>query len=164
MADLRLVLTGLGYTDVATYLQSGNAVFRATPAAARTAAADISQAVAVQLDVRSTVVVRTGSELAAVTAQAPLLDLMTDPARYLVGFLADEPDPAAAKAIAAIDVAPDQIRLLGREVYLWCPAGVLASPLNTLPWERALGVAVTTRNWKTAIKLAELVGPSSVRA
>lgn len=158
MAELRSLLAALGYTDVATYLQSGNAVFACPPAAARTAAGDIGQALSDRLGVRSTVVLRTAADLAAVITDAPLLDLMTDPARYLVGFLDGEPDPAGVRAVAEIDVAPDQIRLAGREVYLWCPAGVLASPLSKLPWTRVLGAEVTMRNWTTVTRLAALAG------
>jgi uncharacterized protein (DUF1697 family) len=84
--------------------------------------------------------------------------MATDPARYLVGFLAGKPDPAGARALEATDVAPNQLRLQGREVYLWCPAGVLDSPFSTVNWDRQLGVAVTMRNWRTVTKLAELAG------
>ncbi|MGH3098129.1 MAG: DUF1697 domain-containing protein [Streptosporangiales bacterium] len=156
MADLRAVLTALGYADVETHLRSGNAAFTADPGAARTAAADIERAVAGKLGMRSSVIVRTGTELDAVLTNAPMLDLMTDPARYLVGFLADDPAPDAADAIAAIDVDPDRIRLVRSEVYLWCPAGIAASPLNKTGWERALGVDVTTRNWRTVEKLTAM--------
>lgn len=157
MADLRDVLARLRYTDVATHLRSGNAVFGCTKQAARTAAADIERAVADELGVRASVVVRTRDELATAMRDAPLLDLMTDPARYLIGFLAGEPTPTAGDFIAAIDAAPDEIRLVGREVYLWCPNGVSNSRLNKVGWERALGVDVTARNWRTVGTLAEMV-------
>lgn len=157
MADLRALLTDLGYGDVKTHLRSGNAVFTAGPGAAVTAADDIERAVTSTLGVRSSVITRTAAELETVLAGAPMLDLMTDPARYLVGFLAGEPDANAAEAIAAIEVEPDRIDLVGHEVYLWCPAGVAASPLNKTGWERALGVGVTTRNWRTVEKLAAMM-------
>ncbi len=149
MAALRKLLADLGYTDVKTYLQSGNAVFTSSPAAVETAAGDIEQALARVLGVRSTVMVRTATDLAAVVANAPMLDLMTDPAKYLVGFLSGDPDPDGARAVASLDVSPDQVRLAGRELYLWRLAGVRASPLSTVPWDRRLGVAVTMRDWKT---------------
>ncbi|MGH8931747.1 MAG: DUF1697 domain-containing protein [Egibacteraceae bacterium] len=158
MAKLRELLTDLGYTDVKTYLQSGNAVFTSSPAAADTAAADIEHALARTLGVQSTVVVRTAADIAAVVANAPMLDLMTDPAKYLVGFLNGDPDPDGARAVASLDVSPDEVRLVGREIYLWCPAGVRASPLSAVPWDRRLGVAVTMRNWKTVTYLQTLTG------
>ncbi len=156
MASLRELLTDLGYADVKTYLQSGNAVFTSSPSAAETAAADIEQALAHTLGVRSTVVTRTAADMASVVANAPMRDLMTDPAKYLVGFLDGDPDPDGARAVASLDVSPDQVRLVGHEIYLWCPAGVRASPLSAVPWDRRLGVAVTMRNWKTVTSLLAL--------
>ncbi len=157
MSDLREVLTDLGYADVKTHLQSGNAVFSCSAAAAETAAADIERAVAGRLGVESRVIVRTAEELAAAIAADPLLQIATDPARHLVGFLASNPDAAAFHALAALDVAPDQIQLIGRHVYIWYADGVLASRLSKVPWERFLGTAVTARNWNTVTKLAALV-------
>ncbi|HWG73903.1 MAG TPA: DUF1697 domain-containing protein [Acidimicrobiales bacterium] len=163
MNDLRGLLAVLGYTDVSTYLQSGNAVFTCADAAAPTAAADIERALSDKAGVECRVVVRSAGELAAAAEGAPLLDVMTDPSRYLVGFLDGEPDPAGARSLAALDVAPDQVRLLGREVYLWCPAGVLASPLNKLRWAKLLGVDVTMRNWNTVRRLVALAGGNPTR-
>ena len=49
MADLRALLEGLGYTDVATLLNSGNVVFKVGGGAAKRLAADISAAIATRL-------------------------------------------------------------------------------------------------------------------
>lgn len=157
MAQLRDLLTELGYTDVTTYLQSGNVVFSSAPAAAETAAADIEKAVSRTLGVESTVIVRSAADFAAAAAKAPMLDVVTDPAKYLVGFLGGEPDPGGVRAVAGLDTSPDQARLIGRELYLWCPAGVLASPLSKISWDETLGVAVTMRNWNTITKILEKV-------
>lgn len=158
MAELRTMLAGLGYTDVATLLQSGNAIFSCPPPAAATAAADIEQALRKELGISSKVIVRTAAGLAGTVARAPLLDLVTDPSRYLVGFLSGDPDPEGVRALVALDAAPDQLRIIGRELYLWCPGGILASPLSKTPWERLLGVDVTMRNWNTVSRLVALSG------
>jgi uncharacterized protein (DUF1697 family) len=68
------------------------------------------------------------------------------------------PDAAGARAIGALEVAPDQVRLVDREIYLWCPSGILASPLSKVNLDQQLGVAVTMRNWNTVLKLAALAG------
>lgn len=158
MAELRTLLADLGYTNISTYLQSGNAVLACSPAAARTAASDIEEGVSRELGVSAKVVIRTAGEFAAAVARAPLLDLMSDPARYLVGFLDGDPDPEGVRTLTASDVAPDQIRVIGRDIYLWCPDGVLASPFSKTPWDRVLGVSVTMRNWNTVTRLVDLAG------
>ena len=156
MADLRRVLAGLGYSDVVTLLNSGNAVFSATPAAVADAQADIETAVTAELEVACSVVVRTGAELVAAMAADPLNEVASDPSRHLIGFLSAQPDGEAASWLAGLQVAPDQIRLVGRHVYLWTPDGVLAGPLSKVAWERRLKVAVTSRNVNTLAKLVQL--------
>lgn len=159
MAELRALLQHLGYTEVRTHLNSGNAVFTCPAGAAGTAASVIERGMASKLGVEAKVILRSHDELAAAVAADPLLDIATDPARHLVGFLAGEPSADGRRAVAELDVAPDQARLIGREVFLWCPSGVSDSPLIKVAWEKLLGVAVTSRNWNTVLKLVELTGP-----
>lgn len=158
MADLRATLESLGYTDVRTLLQSGNAVFTCNTTAAKTAAADVSAGIERDIGVRCAVLVRTAAEIQQILATAPLLPVATDGSRHLVGFLESEPTAQAARDIAAIDLPPDLIRLAGREVYLWCPAGISKSRLLEVKWEKMLGVTVTARNWNTVGKIAALMG------
>ncbi|GAC1341609.1 MAG: DUF1697 domain-containing protein [Candidatus Dormibacteria bacterium] len=158
MSELRDLLRGLGYSDVVTYLQSGNAVFTC-PSSTASVASRIEQAMARDLGVESTVIVRTGEDLARIVAVDPLLDLVTDPARHLVGFLAGRPKASAVRALDGLDLNQDIVRLVGREVYLWCPAGVLDSAFAKVAWDRQLGVAVTMRNWNTVTRLAALANP-----
>lgn len=158
MADLRRLLADLGYTDIATHLNSGNAVFGCSARAAAGAAEQIRHAIADELGVECAVQTRTGAELAEVVSANPLLDVVTDPAKHLVAFLSKPPNSAAAKKAQAGDYGADQLRFVGRQAYLWCADGVLKSPLNKLAWERELGVSATTRNWNTVRKLAELAG------
>lgn len=157
MVQLRDLVQSLGYTDVVTHLQSGNVVFAGTGSGVGSAARSIELALSRDLDVQSTVIVRSASELAAAVDRAPLLELMTNPSRFLVGFMSGDPAVAGLSTLAAVAVAPDHIRAVGRHVYLGCPAGVLASPLNRLPLERMLGVAVTMRNWNTVLRLRQLL-------
>ncbi|MHB8576604.1 MAG: DUF1697 domain-containing protein [Dehalococcoidia bacterium] len=158
MAQLRALLQALGYTDVSTLLQSGNAIFTSTPGATGSAVADIEAAIVREFGFDVSVVVRTRAELAAAVAANPLLDIASDPSRHLVGFFGGSPDVAGLTALAGMDFGADQVRVIGREVYLWCPAGVLDSPFSKVAWEKLLGVPVTMRNWNTVTKLLELAG------
>lgn len=155
MADLRALLEELGYTDVLTHLQSGNAVFTtAEPPAQVVGSIEKAIAGALGLDVK--VVVRTCEQLAEVVAANPLDDVATDPAKYLVGFPGGRIDRKGAAALSGEDFAPNVVRVVKSEVYLWCPNGVQDSPFARVDWDRRLGVPVTMRNWKTVTKLAEL--------
>lgn len=161
MADLRDLLAELGYSDVRTHLQSGNAVF-STGAKPSAVAVDIEEALADKVGVRASVVVRTGRQLAAAMAADPLADIADNGSRHFLGFLSAAPDPAKVAGLPelgdAADTAPDAVRLVGDHLYLWCPNGILKATFSRVDWDRKLGVVVTMRNWNTATKLAELAG------
>jgi uncharacterized protein (DUF1697 family) len=158
MADLAELLTDLGYTDVRTHLNSGNAVFSCAPRAKAAAAAKIAKGIANQLGVECEVMTRTAAELRAVVEGNPLAEVATDPAKYLVAFLSDKPKPAAVRTVQAADYGDDEIRIVDDHAYLWCPRGVNDSPVVKAAWQRELGVSATTRNWRTVLRLAELAG------
>jgi uncharacterized protein (DUF1697 family) len=157
MAELRSLLEGLGYSQVRTHLNSGNAVFASEPEAVEAAGATIEQAIAADLGVQCAVMARTGQEFEHAVAMNPLLGVVSDPSKHLVGFLSGRPDPARVTELLEQDFGTDEVRLLGREVYLWCPDGVIDSPFSKVNWEKSIGVSVTMRNWNTVRKLADLV-------
>ena len=155
MADLRALVEELGYRDVRTLLNSGNVVFTAPAAARGDAAARIEKALVAKLGVPSRVTVLTAAELAAAVAANPLLDVASNPSRLLVAFLADPADRKKLQPLTRQDWTPEALALGPRVAYLWCPPGVLASKLSEAVG-RALGDAVTTRNWTTVTKLHAL--------
>ena len=155
MGDLRELLTGLGYGDVLTLLQSGNVVLT-SDARPEQLAAELERQIAANLGVDPQVVVRSREELAAVVRLNPLRDVADDPKRYQVSFLSGAPKPDVVRELAAADVAPEQVIVDGREIYAWHPGGVQRSPLVKLLSDRRLGVTATARNWNTVTKLLEL--------
>jgi uncharacterized protein (DUF1697 family) len=157
MTRLRGVLSDLGYTDVRTYLQSGNAVFTAGDRPADRAAG-IEKAIAGEFGVDCRVIVRTARQLAAVMAADPLLDCLGNPSRHFVAFLDGPPLREGIKRLTDEDYGDDQLRIVDGHVYLWCPKGISSSRFARVNFDRILGAAVTMRNWNTVTKLAELAG------
>ena len=155
MADLRALVGKLGYGDVKTLLNSGNVVFTSTDDAPR-AAERIEEAIVERFGFSSRVTVLTAAELAAAVDGNPLVDIADDPSRLLVAVLADAADRSRLEPLTEEDWAPESLALGERVAYLWCPDGVLASRLPEAVGG-ALGEAVTTRNWRTVIKLFGLV-------
>src|SRR5689334_1803861 len=92
MADLRDILESLGFGDVSTYLQSGNAIF-STPSkgGARGLSEKISNALAAELGVETSVIVRSGAELRAILARNPYVKKRVDPKLLHVVFLSKPP-------------------------------------------------------------------------
>ncbi len=159
MADLRALLEGLGHTDVATVLRSGNALLTAAEADARRLEGDIEQVIAAQLGLTVACVVRSADELRAVIAGNPLLDRATDHSKLMAIFLSAAPDPDLLAAHDPSALAPDDIVLGDRVIYQWCPDGILAAPASGTFAERHLEVTATARNWKTVTRLATRLEP-----
>jgi uncharacterized protein (DUF1697 family) len=155
MAELRDLLEELGYADVRTLLQSGNAVISSDAPPAQVER-ELETAIADRLGVRTEVIVRTRDELADVIARDPFGKEAADPKRYQVSFLSGPPDPAAARELAEADVAPERVVIDGREVYAWHPDGLQRSRLANRLGRADLGVAATARNWNTVTKLLAL--------
>jgi uncharacterized protein (DUF1697 family) len=155
MAELRALVEDLGYGDVRTLLNSGNVVFTTPGKAPGGAAARIEQALAGRLGVSSRVTVLSAAELAAAVAGNPLLAVADHPSRLFVAFLADPADRRRLEPLVKQDWTPEALALGPRVAYLWCPAGQIESPLAEQV-NRALGDAVTTRNWATVTKLLDL--------
>src|SRR5262245_50140349 len=86
MPTLREALEGADFSDVATYVQSGNVV-RSSRKAAKRVGMDVERLLAERFDLDVRVLVRTGAELAAVVDRDPLAKAATDPTRYQVTFL-----------------------------------------------------------------------------
>lgn len=156
MADFRALLAGLGFSAVATHLQSGNAVLTAEQADPA-AVADAIEAGLRGLGFPVRCLVRARSEWEAVIAANPLTGLATDGSRLLVHFLSSAPDAAVAAAHDPLALDPQRIRLGERAIYQWCPDGVLAAPTVGPFVERHWGVVATTRNWNTVTRLAALL-------
>ncbi len=156
MADLRALLAGLGYDDVRTHLQSGNAVFRAgsrSPASVRSA---VEKAIATGLRMDVDVVVRSAAQLASVVDADPFAGTATDPARYLVTFLDKAPPKGWLSDVDVASYQPEQVAVRGAEIYLWLPEGVHTSRLARLVGDAKLGGTATSRNWNVVRRLAEM--------
>ena len=154
MPDLRALLESLGAEDVVTYVQSGNVIFKSTESADKLNRI-IERRIRRDLGLSVTVLLRTPRRLAKVEAGNPFAG---EPTKLHVTFLAEKPDRARVRKLDPKHAAPDEFRIVGQEVYLHCPNGYGRSKLTNAYFEKQLGVAATTRNWKTVTKLAELAG------
>jgi uncharacterized protein (DUF1697 family) len=156
MSWLREAVSGLGYDDVVTYVQSGNVVLSAPARQGLAVEKAISEAIASGLGLNIKVVVRTPTELAKVLKSNPFADSGATGTQLHVAFL--DRAPAAAE-IARIDPARspgDEVVVAGREAYLFLPNGAGRSKLTNDYLERQLRVTATARNWNTVAKLHDL--------
>jgi uncharacterized protein (DUF1697 family) len=158
MEDLKSIYTDLGFSEVTTYIQSGNVIF-STPGdrSAGELSDRIEKAIENKYHFQVPVIIRSAPEIKAVLASNPFLtENGIDPDKLHVTFLGSEPQPSALSAIQTFDFPPDRFGIIGREVYLYCPGGYGNTKLSNSFFESKLKVKATTRNWKTVGKLGEL--------
>jgi uncharacterized protein (DUF1697 family) len=153
MAALRDTCVAVGCDDVVTYIQSGNVVLKSALIADKLRAA-LEEAIAREFGFNPAVMIRTAKELAAVIDRNPYAG--ADEKTVHVGFLHAAPNAATKKCLAAIDCAPEELTVAGRDVYLHLPNGMGRAALP-VQMERCLRpTPVTVRNWRTVTKLVEL--------
>jgi uncharacterized protein (DUF1697 family) len=156
MAELRALLSELGYGPVRTHLASGNVLLQ-SEAAPEALARELEQQLADAFKLAVPVVVRSRDELADVVSRNPLgAPAAADPRRYQVTFLAQAPSADLVARIDAVVTAPEQVAVSAREVFAWHPAGIISSPLAKLLAGPRLGVTATARNWNTVTALLRL--------
>jgi uncharacterized protein (DUF1697 family) len=156
MKGLAALFAAAGCSEVQTYIQSGNVVFRAADALARRIPALISAAIAESFRLEVPVVTRTAAELREVAEQNPFLRAGADPAALHVAFLAERPGAARVALLDPARSPPDQFAVRGREIYLHCPNGVGRSKLTNQYFDSRLATISTGRNWRTVLTLLAL--------
>ena len=161
MAELRALLSGLGYTGVATLLNSGNAVFHARTGAPAKHAAAISAAISTRLKIEVPVVVKSASELTAIISENPIKAGVDEHSHFLVAFVQNAGVLPSLAAVESLVGAREKFSIGKNAAYLLCPTGILESKA----WEALVGKtgkSATTRNWATVLKLQALVHEADV--
>jgi uncharacterized protein (DUF1697 family) len=157
MAQLKAMCEALGLAEVRTYIQSGNVIFKAAKGSLAALCGKFEARFLKEFGFSSPVILRTPDEMAQAIRNNPFLKQKgIDPGRLHITFLAQSPIKDALMKVEALKSPPDQLRILGREIYLYCPAGYGNTKLHNNALEKAAGVPATTRNWNTVNKLYEM--------
>jgi uncharacterized protein (DUF1697 family) len=156
MSGLRELLQSLGYTDVRTHLQSGNAIFSTPRRKPDAIEQEVSSGIKRAFGMEVAVMVRSAAELAAVVEANPFVARGVTTAELHATFLTTSPSPTKIATVDAAAVAPDEFAFGTRVIYLRLPNGVTGSRMPNL--DRVLGMPTTTRNWSTTTRLRDLAG------
>ena len=156
MGEFRALLGALGYHDVKTLLNSGNAVFTAKGGTARGIAERIRSELAARLGVDVSVIVKSAKEIGAIQAENVLATRATDASRLLVVLTLDSVALRGLAPIASLVESPERFHLGAHAAYLWCPNGILESKAGAALLGKQAR-AGTTRNWATVLKLGALL-------
>ena len=153
MTGLRQAMTKNGFTNVRTWIQSGNVLVDTTLGRAETEAAIMG---VLREDIKTdlAVIVKTAEEIRETLDGNPFVDLPGD--RVFYGMFNRQPAQDKAAALLALDFGEDLLRITGNAVYLFILGSAARTRLNNVWLQRRLGVALTFRNANTLGKLVEM--------
>ena len=157
MKDLAEFFIESGCTEVRTFIQSGNVIFRASPSLGSRAADLVAAKIKNRFGHQPPMVLRTDAELEAAITNNPFISADADENHLHVMFLADKPTPVAVKALDPNRSPPERFLVVGREIYLCLPNGAGKSKLTNAYFDSKLDTISTLRNWRTVTKLNEMM-------
>jgi uncharacterized protein (DUF1697 family) len=152
MPALRAMAEDLGYTDVGTYINSGNLIISSTKKAA-TVEREISDAIKKTFGWPIDVTVRTPVQLKKILAENPYPD--GNPSQVTVAFLMKMPAANARDKVAAVAADYEPFRFAGQQVYVNYSHGLGRSKLAE-KFSDIVGVSSTVRNIRTLEKVLAL--------
>jgi uncharacterized protein (DUF1697 family) len=157
MTDLKALYEALKFTNVITYIQSGNVIFKSKSASDQKLAKRIEDAIYERYNFNVPVIIRTVEEMEHAISVNPFLkQSKIDIEKLHITFLAEIPEQENVESIRNINYSPDKFIIIDKEVYLYCPNGYGITKLSNNFFEQKLKIKATTRNWRTVNKLFEM--------
>ena len=156
MRDLCNLLAGFGCEDVASYIQSGNVVFRHARKKAKHLAATISTAIETQYGFRPDVTVLPAVEFTKIVANNPFSSTVVEPKHLHVSFLLEAAQQVNTARLDEMLCNGEKYSIRDAAFYMYAPNGIGRSKLAANV-EKCLGVRATSRNWRTVSKIDEML-------
>ena len=151
MTDLVKLYEDLGFTDVKTYIQSGNVVFNSTK--------KVSNSMLVkQIETKINeiygflvpVIIRTVDDLSKIIASNPYKNETSE--NLYITFLSNLPNSNHLENLTELNYLLDEFIVIEKEIYLNVSSYGTTKLSNSF-FENKLKVTATTRNWNTVNKL-----------
>lgn len=157
MADLKKVFENSGFSEVKTYIQSGNVVFRSEKKNPQELEDIIKGAIKVSFKFEVGVAVISLDELEKMIEKNPYHKVkLKGGERIYLTVLSGKPVKQNVAALHSTKKGDDEVELIDRTAYVLCRKGYTKSPFNNNAIEKLLGVSATTRNLETMMKLVEI--------
>ncbi len=153
MAELRQLLSNLGFQELNTYIQSGNIVFKADQNA-NELAVTIRECILNHFGFEVPTLVLPADEMDMVIQENPFQD--KDLNKLHVTFLSSQPNGQLIESLPPSPNPNESYLVKGKVIYVYCPDGYGRTKINNMFFERKLKTTATTRNWKTCWKLWEM--------
>jgi uncharacterized protein (DUF1697 family) len=151
MKELAAQFVKAGCTDVSTYIQSGNVVFKASPDLAAKVPALLHASLMKKFGFEVPIIVRSTAQLKALAKANPFLKAGAGEEECYVGFLSKKPGAAQVAQLDPHRSPPHEFKVLGSEVFFRFPggAGIAKTKLTNAYFDSKLDCVCTVRNWRT---------------
>ena len=158
MEDLKKLYLSLGYSDVQTYIQSGNVVFTSGKEE-RILEKEISDKISQSFGFDVEITIKTKEYLEKILSINPYRKLNDFNTKIMYfTLLKDEPEQNAIDKLKSDKPVNDTFEVIGKEIYVYCPDGYGRTVYSNNYFENKLKIKATTRNWNTITKMIELAG------
>jgi uncharacterized protein (DUF1697 family) len=155
MAQLQECLTAAGFSDVETYLATGNVRLSTSKRSRTVVEKEVESVLRDTTGFEVPTIVLSPTELSRVYADALAADVSAQ--RRYVTFLKDEPPADLAAELDAWEAPGEGAKVLGRAVYWWIDHPNADAKMSNAKVEKRLGTA-TTRDLKVVTTLADRWG------
>lgn len=154
MDDLKKLLSKCGFSNIETYIQSGNAIYQYKITNTKRLDTIIQDKILQEFRFEVPVITLTIDELKEAAKNNPFSkERKKDTSFFHITFLSDQSPKENLNKITGLNYLPDEFVIIGRAVYLYCPNGYGNTKLSNKFLENKLKVSATTRNWKTTNEL-----------
>lgn len=151
MEELRRLFGGLGFSDVSTFIASGNVVFESPTEDGAGLEREIEGHLKKELGYEVATFIRSIVELRAIAALEPFGAADPDHSLYVV-FLHAPPDDEARRALSDLRSAFDDFQVEEREIYWLCRGRLTESPAFKGAFAKAMGRTRTTMRKVTTLR------------
>lgn len=157
MMQLKELFEQLGFSDIKSYIQSGNIVFNAPVSSNNNSIETIIQnGIREQFSYEVPTMVLGVNELEDAIQSNPYFNSNAKIEKLHLTILGTEPDKQNIDNLQFPDLNGDEFQIIGRFAFIYCQGKYHKTKLGNNAFESKLKVNATTRNWKTVLKLLEL--------
>ena len=162
MKDLKELYQNLGFSDVETYIQSGNVTFNSDNLDKKEISQKLEKAIFEKYNFEVPIIIRTKEELLKIQSSNPFIKSEEDKEELInnlhLTFLEDIPMTENIKKAKEIESKTnDKFEIIENNTFVFCEGKYHTSKLTNNFFEKKLKTKATTRNWRTIEKLTKIM-------
>ena len=161
MSDLKLHFESIGFTNIQTYIQSGNIVFCSKLKNVSKIKESIENKILEVYNFSVPTMILTKPKLEKTMNGNPFNLDTIDFSKVAITFLESVQKNNSVENIKKFKVKIEEFVISEDVIYLYCPNGFGRTKLTNNLFETKLKVTATTRNWKTSNKLLEMISETN---